>query len=123
MQSETAAKARRGSNGKPRTRPVTLADVSKDAGVSIMTVSNVVRGRHDLLRPETRRRVEEAIARLSYRPNLSARSLRLSEQRSVEQREKGLRSEFAKEGNASSARLSWFLQRASTMCSGPFKKP
>jgi LacI family transcriptional regulator len=83
MQSETAAKARRGSNGKPRTRSVTLADVSKDAGVSIMTVSNVVRGRHDLLRPETRRRVEEAIARLSYRPNLSARSLRLSEQRSV----------------------------------------
>lgn len=62
---------------------VTLAEVSADAGVSIMTVSNVVRGRHDLVRPDTRRRVEESIARLNYRPNLQARSLRLSENRSV----------------------------------------
>jgi len=61
----------------------TLADVSADAGVSIMTVSNVVRGRHDLVKLETRRRVEESIARLRYRPNPSARSLRLSEARSV----------------------------------------
>lgn len=66
-----------------RSNSVTLADVSKDAGVSIMTVSNVVRGRSDLVRLETRRRVEESIARLGYRPNLSARNLRLSEQRSV----------------------------------------
>lgn len=62
---------------------VTLADVSADAGVSIMTVSNVVRGRHDLVKLETRRRVEESVARLNYRPNLSARNLRLSEARSV----------------------------------------
>lgn len=48
-----------------------------------MTVSNVVRGKHDLVKLETRRRVEESIARLNYRPNLSARSLRLSEDRSV----------------------------------------
>lgn len=46
-----------------------------------MTVSNVVRGKS--ARPETRARVEEAIARLRYRPNASARSLRLSEQYSV----------------------------------------
>ena len=62
---------------------VTLADVSKDAGVSVMTVSNVVRGKTDLVRLETRRRVEASIARLNYRPNLSARSLRLLENRSV----------------------------------------
>ena len=66
-----------------RSNSVTLADVSQDAGVSIMTVSNVVRGRNDLVKLETRRRVEESIARLGYRPNLSARNLRLSEQRSV----------------------------------------
>ena len=66
-----------------RSRSVTLADVSRDAGVSIMTVSNVVRGKSNLVRLETRKRVEESIARLNYRPNLSARSLRLSQQHSV----------------------------------------
>jgi len=49
----------------------------------VMTVSNVVRGRTELTKLETRRRVEEAIARLGYRPNLSARSLRLSRNHSV----------------------------------------
>jgi DNA-binding LacI/PurR family transcriptional regulator len=48
-----------------------------------MTVSNVVRGKSNLVRLETRKRVEESIARLGYRPNLSARSLRLSQQHSV----------------------------------------
>jgi LacI family transcriptional regulator len=66
-----------------RSISVTLADVSRDAGVSVMTVSNVVRGKTQLVKLETRRRVEESIARLNYRPNLSARSLRLSENRSV----------------------------------------
>lgn len=66
-----------------RSRSVTLADVSQDAGVSVMTVSNVVRGKYDIVKSETRRRVEESIVRLGYRPNLSARNLRLSEQRSV----------------------------------------
>jgi LacI family transcriptional regulator len=68
---------------RSRSNSVTLADVSRDAGVSIMTVSNVVRGRADLVKLETRKRVEEAIARLNYRPNLSARSLRLAQNRSV----------------------------------------
>jgi DNA-binding LacI/PurR family transcriptional regulator len=66
-----------------KSKSVTLADVSKDAGVSVMTVSNVVRGKNELVRLETRRRVEESILRLNYRPNLSARNLRLSEDRSV----------------------------------------
>jgi LacI family transcriptional regulator len=48
-----------------------------------MTVSNVVSGKPNLVRPETRRRVEEAIAKLRYRPNLTARSLRLSKGRSI----------------------------------------
>jgi LacI family transcriptional regulator len=66
-----------------RSSAVTLAEVSRDAGVSVMTVSNVVRGRTELVRLETRQRVEESLARLNYRPNLNARSLRLSQNRSV----------------------------------------
>ncbi len=62
---------------------VTLKDVSLAAGVSPMTVSNVVRGDHHLVKLETRTKVEEAIARLNYRPNSSARSLRLSKASSI----------------------------------------
>lgn len=45
------------------------------ANVSVKTVSNVANGyRH--VSAETRRRVEETIAELGYRPNMAARSLR-----------------------------------------------
>ncbi len=50
-------------------------DVAALAGVSQRTVSNVVRG-YVHVSPETRERVERAIAALNYRPNPSARSLR-----------------------------------------------
>jgi LacI family transcriptional regulator len=59
----------------------TLNDVAREAGVSVMTVSNFVRSKP--VRLTTRKRVEEAIARLNYRPNVSARSLRLSQEYSV----------------------------------------
>lgn len=52
-----------------------LKDVAERAGVSVKTVSNVVNG-YAHVRPDTRARVEEAIAALNYRPNLSARNLR-----------------------------------------------
>ncbi|TDB74095.1 LacI family DNA-binding transcriptional regulator [Micromonospora sp. KC723] len=52
-----------------------LKDVAERAGVSVKTVSNVVNG-HLHVRPETRARVEAAVAELNYRPNLSARNLR-----------------------------------------------
>ncbi|OKI71019.1 LacI family DNA-binding transcriptional regulator [Micromonospora sp. CB01531] len=52
-----------------------LKDVAERAGVSVKTVSNVVNG-YQHVRPDTRARVEQAIAELNYRPNLSARSLR-----------------------------------------------
>lgn len=64
-------------------KKVTLGDVALAAGVSPMTVSNVVSGKHLLVKLETRAKVEEAIARLNYRPNLSARSLRLSKASSI----------------------------------------
>ncbi|MGN6324325.1 LacI family DNA-binding transcriptional regulator [Pseudolysinimonas sp.] len=53
----------------------TLHDVALLAGVSIKTVSNVVND-YPHIRPETRARVEAAIAELGYQPNPSARSLR-----------------------------------------------
>jgi DNA-binding LacI/PurR family transcriptional regulator len=54
---------------------VGLKDVAREAGVSYKTVSRVVNG-ENAVNPETRRRVEEAVARLGYRPNLLARNLR-----------------------------------------------
>lgn len=54
---------------------VTLTDVARAAGVSTMTVSNVLNDRLNV-RPETRERVLEAVARLDYRVNVAARNLR-----------------------------------------------
>ncbi len=51
-----------------------IEDVAEAAGVSIKTVSRVLNHEPNV-RDETRRRVEEAVARLQYKPNLSARSL------------------------------------------------
>lgn len=52
-----------------------MKDVARAAGVSTMTVSNVVNG-HPHVRDDTRVRVLEAIDRLGYRMNIAARSLR-----------------------------------------------
>jgi len=54
----------------------TLRDVARVADVSIKTASNVVND-YPHVRPATRQRVLEAIAQLSYRPNMTARSLRM----------------------------------------------
>jgi DNA-binding LacI/PurR family transcriptional regulator len=54
---------------------VTMRDVALLARVSNKTVSNVVND-HPHVHPETRARVQQAIADLGYRPNLSARGLR-----------------------------------------------
>ncbi|GAA1874483.1 LacI family DNA-binding transcriptional regulator [Myceligenerans crystallogenes] len=55
--------------------PVTLRDVARQAKVSVRTVSNVVAG-YTHVSERTRRRVQEAIAELDYRPNPVARTLR-----------------------------------------------
>lgn len=54
---------------------VTMADVARFAGVSTMTVSNVINGR-PRVGPETRERVLAAIGELGYQVNLAARHLR-----------------------------------------------
>jgi DNA-binding LacI/PurR family transcriptional regulator len=53
----------------------TVSDVAGVAGVSRQTVSNVLNA-PELVRPETRERVEAAIHTLGYRPHASARRLR-----------------------------------------------
>lgn len=53
----------------------TLRHVAELAQVSVKTVSNVVNDRPNVSH-DVRRRVEDAIRRLDYRPNLAARALR-----------------------------------------------
>lgn len=52
-----------------------MQDVAKAAGVSPQTVSRVANG-STAVRPSTRRRVEDAMATLGYRPNYAARALK-----------------------------------------------
>jgi DNA-binding LacI/PurR family transcriptional regulator len=52
-----------------------LRDVADAAGVSIRTVSNVVNG-YAPTSEDVRRRVEEAVKQLGYRPNVLARNLK-----------------------------------------------
>jgi DNA-binding LacI/PurR family transcriptional regulator len=54
--------------------PIRLKDIAKQTGLSIMTVSRVVRGRPDVS-PASRRTVLAAVKRLGYLPNPAARSL------------------------------------------------
>src|SRR3954454_2000366 len=59
---------------RPGARPAAMADVAVRAGVSIQTVSRVIH-RHRKGAPETRRRVEQAIAELGFRPTPAAQVL------------------------------------------------
>lgn len=56
---------------------ITIYDVAKEAGVSLATVSRVING-SDVVREDTRLKVEEAINKLGYKPNAIAQGLALS---------------------------------------------
>lgn len=53
---------------------VTIYDVAREANVSMATVSRVVNGNPNV-KPSTRRKVQEVIEELGYRPNAVARGL------------------------------------------------
>ena len=55
-------------------RRITMSDVAREGGVSLMTVSRVVNNKGGI-RTETRQRVEEVVDRLGYRPSNLARGL------------------------------------------------
>ncbi|MBO3731517.1 LacI family DNA-binding transcriptional regulator [Glycomyces niveus] len=64
------------------TRKASMADVADLAGVSAMTVSNVI-NRPEIVSEATRARVHDAMRELRYRNNLVARSLRLAQPRQI----------------------------------------
>ena len=53
---------------------VRMKDIAKDLGVSVITISKVLRDHPDI-GDNTRERVLARIKELDYRPNLAARSL------------------------------------------------
>ena len=54
---------------------MTLKDIAEKAGVSMMTVSNVINGKHNRVSEKTIEKVNAIIQEYGYVPNLSARSL------------------------------------------------
>lgn len=64
---------KRGRTPKPG-KAASISDVARESGVSIFTVSAVVNNKSHV-RKHLRERVEAAIQKLNYRPNLIARSL------------------------------------------------
>lgn len=60
----------------------TIEDVAREANVSVATVSRVINN-IGVVRKETAERVQQAITKLSYTPNLAARNLRRNESRII----------------------------------------
>ncbi|MBZ0295772.1 MAG: LacI family DNA-binding transcriptional regulator [Anaerolineae bacterium] len=61
----------------------TIKDVAREAGVSIATVSYVLNKKDTFVSQETRRQVLEAIERIGYTPNITARNLKSSRTRLI----------------------------------------
>lgn len=61
----------------------TIKDVAKEAGVSIATVSYVLNKKDTFVSKDTRRQVLEAIERIGYTPNVTARNLKSSQTRLI----------------------------------------
>lgn len=67
---------------KPSSTPCTLRDVARLAGVSIGTVSAVINNK-GTAGAEAKKRVEDAMARLDYRPDTLARALKTGRSHAV----------------------------------------
>lgn len=61
---------------------VTIYDVATEAGVSLATVSRVING-SDVVKEPTKKRVQEAIEKLGYKPNAIAQGLALQKTTSI----------------------------------------
>lgn len=53
----------------------TIKDIAAEAGVSVMTVSNVINNNHARVSPATEQRIRAIMAKHNYVPNMAARSL------------------------------------------------
>jgi LacI family repressor for deo operon, udp, cdd, tsx, nupC, and nupG len=60
----------------------TMADVAREAGVSVATVSRLLNDQ-EIVSPDTAARIYAAIEKLAYEPNILARNLRKSESRVI----------------------------------------
>ena len=58
-------------------KKVTIYEVAKESNVSLATVSRVING-STAVKEDTKKRVEDAINKLGYRPNAIAQGLALS---------------------------------------------
>jgi DNA-binding LacI/PurR family transcriptional regulator len=67
---------------RPRHRTSTLKDVARELGISAMAVSKALNGKGGV-GPETMQRIKETVERLDYRPNVVAKSLRLSTTKTI----------------------------------------
>ena len=56
-------------------KEMTLKDIAEKAGVSMMTVSNVINGKNNRVSAKTIEKVNAIIEECGYVPNMSARSL------------------------------------------------
>jgi len=63
-------------------KKITIYEVARESNVSLATVSRVING-SSVVKEETRKRVEEAINKLGYRPNAIAQGLALSKTTTV----------------------------------------
>ena len=54
----------------------TIADIARDAQVSVTTVSRFINGNYGKMSAATKSRIQETVDRLDYRPNASARRMR-----------------------------------------------
>ncbi|MBT1177581.1 LacI family DNA-binding transcriptional regulator [Bifidobacterium callimiconis] len=55
---------------------VTIADIAREAQVSVTTVSRFINGNYGKMSQATRARIQETVDRLEYRPSASARRMR-----------------------------------------------
>jgi DNA-binding LacI/PurR family transcriptional regulator len=62
---------------KKKNDAVTLKDIAKEVGVSAMAVSKALNGKGGVS-AATEKKIQEAVKRLGYRPNIIAKSLRLA---------------------------------------------
>ena len=72
---------------------ITLKDVAREAGVSIATVSCALSGKK-AVRPETYTKIMDAVEKLKYIPNYSARNLKKKASNMVSVLLPGMRSQF-----------------------------
>ncbi len=61
---------------------VTIKDVAREAGVAISTVSNVL-NQVDIVSPETKQKVLEAVEKLNYVPNMNAKFLKSNKKNTI----------------------------------------